>query len=286
MWSSLIRVPVLASRSRWQHRLGDLPYCVLRKYPLEVHLTRHLVARGTGGSARRVKAQPPDRPDPRHALPGPRPGLLRAPARHPPPDRPPTPASSAPSASKSPSSASAKPDPTEQARPRPPGPYRPADPDRLPMAGSAHTPSKSPFFGSEGRASTPAGQYRSGFDLRAECARKLAASGTLTQVTTLWTEVRKTVGRPHVGSDQTSAASAGPGEAARSRPPWPRQRRLKALHALPRADTAHLGMTGTILLRERSAQKPDQCRRARTTGSECPQPAGQSSSAAYRTAAR
>lgn len=48
--------------------------------------------------------------------------------------------------------------------------------------------------------------------------------------------------------------------------------------------TAHLGMTGSILLRERSTQKPDQRRRARTTGSECPQPAGQSSSAAYRTA--
>ena len=65
---------------------------------------------------------------PRHALPGPRPGLLRAPARHPPPDRPPMSASSAPSASKSPSSAS--PNPTRQARHQPPDPYRTRRPSR------------------------------------------------------------------------------------------------------------------------------------------------------------
>ena len=35
---------------------------------------------------------------------------------------------------------------------------------------------------------------------------------------------------------------------------------------------------------ERSTQKPDQCRHARTTGSDCPQPTGQSASAVYRTA--
>ena len=36
---------------------------------------------------------------------------------------------------------------------------------------------------------------------------------------------------------------------------------------------------------EHSTQKPGQCPRARTAGSGCPKPAGQSSSAAYRTAA-
>jgi hypothetical protein len=61
--------------------------------------------------------------------------------------------------------------------------------------------------------------------------------------------------------------------------------RLKALQALlSRHFTAHLGMPGSIPQRQRSTQKPDQCRRARTAGPGCPQPAGQSSSAAYRTA--
>ncbi len=61
--------------------------------------------------------------------------------------------------------------------------------------------------------------------------------------------------------------------------------RIKALQALlSRHIAAHLGMPGSIPQRERSTQKPDQCRRARTVGSGCPQPAGQSSSAAYRTA--
>jgi hypothetical protein len=45
---------------------------------------------------------------------------------------------------------------------------------------------------------------------------------------------------------------------------------------------APLGMPGSIPQRERSTQKPGQGRRARTAGSGCPQPAGQSSSAAYR----
>ena len=62
--------------------------------------------------------------------------------------------------------------------------------------------------------------------------------------------------------------------------------RIKALQALlSRHIAAHLGMPGSIPQRERITQKPDQCRRARTAGSGCPQPAGQSSSAAYRTAA-
>src|SRR6266851_2488417 len=91
MWSSSIRVPVLArpavagAAPAWRSSL-------LRSSEVPARGTPHPApcsARGTGGSARRVKAQPPDRPDPRHALPGPRPGLLRAPARHPPPDRPP-----------------------------------------------------------------------------------------------------------------------------------------------------------------------------------------------------
>ena len=47
---------------------------------------------------------------------------------------------------------------------------------------------------------------------------------------------------------------------------------------------AHPGMPGSIAQREPSTQKLDQCRRARTAGSGCAQPAGQSSSAAYRTA--
>jgi hypothetical protein len=50
------------------------------------------------------------------------------------------------------------------------------------------------------------------------------------------------------------------------------------------AHRCHLGMPGVNRQRERSTQKPDECRRARTAGSGCPQPAGQSSSAAYRTA--
>ncbi len=49
---------------------------------------------------------------------------------------------------------------------------------------------------------------------------------------------------------------------------------------------AHLGMPGSIPQRKRSTQKPHQCRRARTAGSGCPQPAEHSSSAAYRTATR
>ncbi len=49
---------------------------------------------------------------------------------------------------------------------------------------------------------------------------------------------------------------------------------------------AHPGMPDSIAQREPSTQKLDQCRRARTAGSGCAQPAGQSSSAAYRTAAR
>ena len=61
--------------------------------------------------------------------------------------------------------------------------------------------------------------------------------------------------------------------------------RLKALQALLSLHiAAHLGMPGSTPQRERSTQKPDQCRRARTGSSGCPQPAGQSSSAAYRTA--
>jgi hypothetical protein len=40
-------------------------------------------------------------------------------------------------------------------------------------------------------------------------------------------------------------------------------------------------MPGSIPHREHSTQKPDQCRRARTAAQGCPQPAGQSSSAAY-----
>jgi len=61
--------------------------------------------------------------------------------------------------------------------------------------------------------------------------------------------------------------------------------RIKALQALlSRHVAAHLGMPGSILQRERSTQKPGQCPRARTAGSGCPKPAGQSSSTAYRTA--
>ena len=52
------------------------------------------------------------------------------------------------------------------------------------------------------------------------------------------------------------------------------------------AHRCHLGMPRVTRQRERSTQKPDECRRARTAGSGCPQPAGQSSSAAYRTADR
>ena len=46
--------------------------------------------------------------------------------------------------------------------------------------------------------------------------------------------------------------------------------RLKALQALlSRHIAAHLGMPGSIPQRERSTQKPDQCRRARTAGVLC-----------------
>ena len=66
--------------------------------------------------------------DPGMRYAGPRPGLLRAPARHPPPDRPPRRQARMPSASKSPSAASPNPPRTEQTRPRPPDPYRPRRP--------------------------------------------------------------------------------------------------------------------------------------------------------------
>ena len=69
------------------------------------------------------------------------------------------------------------------------------------------------------------------------------------------------------------------GEVVAIKTPVPQQRRgSKALQALlSRYIAAHLGTPGPIPQRERSTQKPDQCRRARTAVSGCPQPAGQTS---------
>jgi len=55
---------------------------------------------------------------------------------------------------------------------------------------------------------------------------------------------------------------------------------------LSRRIAAYLSMPDSIPPRERSTEKLGRCRRARTAGSECPQPAWQSSSVAYRTATR
>ena len=70
---------------------------------------------------------------PRHALSGPRRGLLRAPARHPPPDHPPRRQARRPRLRSHPLPPPRTRTQTDQAPPRPPDPYRPHDPDRPDM---------------------------------------------------------------------------------------------------------------------------------------------------------
>jgi hypothetical protein len=84
---------------------------------------------------------------PRYAVPGSRPGLLRAPARHPTPRSPTTSASSAPSASKSPSAASPNPSQAGQQTPRPPWVPKPQPGSADAPPGCCRAPGRGSIFG-------------------------------------------------------------------------------------------------------------------------------------------